>query len=110
MLGKVTKVQKITSKALRVMAKKLRGLLETPLDRIGLTRLIPTISWIASKQRLLLGYVCDIPRCYCCMRKFSSRSELRVNSADFEVGENEKFEMKYLCFENRSISKVGVIC
>ena len=48
----------------------------------------PTFSGIATKQRLLLGYACEIRSCYCRVRKFSTKSELRVNSADFEVGEN----------------------
>ena len=39
---------------------------------------------IATKQRLLLGYTCEIPRCYCRMRILSTKSELKVNSADFE--------------------------
>ena len=54
--------------------------------------LAPTFLGIATKQRLLLGYACEIPRCYCRVRKFSARSELkaRVNSADFEVGENDQ--------------------
>ena len=33
---------------------------------------------------------CEIPCCHCRMRKLSARSELRVNSADFEVGENDQ--------------------
>ena len=50
--------------------------------------LVPTFFGIAAKQRMLLGYACEIPRCYCRVRKFSGKSELRVNSTDFEVGEN----------------------
>ena len=49
---------------------------------------VPAFFSIATKQRLLLGYTCEIPRCYCRVWKFNARSELRVNSADFEVGEN----------------------
>ena len=98
----------------------------------------PTFFGTATKQRLLLGYACEIPRCYCRVRKFSTKghfplggifrperhfllfkdrlaesgrqktkeniiprgkfvlvenspkSVLRVNSADFEVGENDQ--------------------
>ena len=52
--------------------------------------LVPMFFEIATKQQLLLGYVCEIPRCYCRKKKFSAKSDFRVNSADFEVGENEK--------------------
>ena len=45
---------------------------------------------IATEQRLLLRYACEIPLCYCRMRKFSAKSGLRVNSADFEVRENDQ--------------------
>ena len=45
---------------------------------------------ITTKQRLLLWYTCEIPRCYCQARKLSANSELRVNSADFEEGENDQ--------------------
>ena len=50
----------------------------------------PTFFGIATKQRLLLGYACEIPRYYCRVRKFSTKSVLTVNSADFEVGENDQ--------------------
>ena len=56
--------------------------------------LVPTVFGIATKQRLLLGHACEIPRCYCPVINFSSRSELRVNSADFEVGENDQIIRK----------------
>ena len=52
--------------------------------------LVPTFFGIATKQLLLLGYACEIPRCYCRVRKFSNKSELRVSSADFGVGENDQ--------------------
>ena len=51
--------------------------------------LVPTFSRIATKQLLLHGFACEIPRCYCRVRKFSNKSELRVR-ADFGVGENDQ--------------------
>ena len=45
---------------------------------------------MTTKQPLLLGYACEIPRGYCRTRKLGTKSELRVNSADFEVGENDQ--------------------
>ena len=52
--------------------------------------LVPTFFGIATKQLLLHGYVFEIPRCYCRVSKFSNKSELRVSSADFGVGENDQ--------------------
>ena len=31
------------------------------------------------------SYVCEIPYCYCCVRKFIARSELRVNSGSTQL-------------------------
>ena len=56
---------------------------------ISFMGLVPTFYGEATKQWIFLGYACKIPCCCCCVRKFSARSELRVNSADFEVGEND---------------------
>ena len=56
--------------------------------------LVPTFFGIATKQLLLHGYPSEIPRCYCRMKKFSSKSELRVSSADFGVGENDQLLIK----------------
>ena len=63
----------------------------------------PTFFGIATKQGLLLGYAYEIPRCYCRVRKFSTKSELRVNSADFEVGEND-----YTYLQNKRMRRCGV--
>ena len=40
--------------------------------------LVPTFFGITTKQRLLLGYACEIPHCDCRARTFSAKSELRV--------------------------------
>ena len=53
--------------------------------------LVPTFFGIATKQWLLLGYACEIPHCYCRAMKFVTKSELKVNSPDFEMGENDQF-------------------
>ena len=50
---------------------------------VTLMGLVPTLFRITTEQWLLLGYSCEIPRCYWSVRKFSARSELRVNSAVF---------------------------
>ena len=39
---------------------------------------------------MLLGYACEIPRDYCRAKNFSAKSDLRVNSADFEVGKDNQ--------------------
>ena len=54
-----------------------------PPGRIRLMGLVLTFLGIATKQRLLLGYPCEILRYYCPVRKFSARSELRVHVQNF---------------------------
>ena len=49
--------------------------------------LVPTFFGLTTKHRLLHGYAYEIPRCYRRAGTFSAKSEPRVNSADFEVGE-----------------------
>ena len=45
-------------------------------SRSTLLGLLPTFLRISTKQRLLPGYICKIPRCNCPVRKFSARCEL----------------------------------
>ena len=57
----------------------------------------------------LLGYACEIPGRYCRERKFSAQSELRVNSGDFEEGENDQnIREKQLTLVLRAYSLIGV--
>ena len=67
--------------------------------------LVPTFFRI-TKQPLLPGYAYKISCCYLRARKFSAKSELEVNSADFEVGEMTKSSEKnndHSFFEHRAL-------